>query len=44
MDAVDMVTTILYKDVACDTCQWSPVADVVAGIAVRSIWKLRTER
>ena len=39
-----MLTTMLIREVAWETCQWKPVADAVAGILVRSIMKLRTER
>ena len=38
-----MLTTTLMSDVACETCQWRPVADVEAGICVRSITKFRTD-
>lgn len=39
-----MLTTTLTSDVDCETSQWIPVADAFAGIRVRSITKLRTDR
>lgn len=41
-EAVDIVTTTLTNEVAWATCQWRPVADEDAGMAVRSMLKLRT--
>lgn len=39
-----MLTTMFMSDVAWDTCQWSPVAEDVAGIRVKSITKFLTDR
>ena len=38
-----MLTTTFMSDVACETCQWSPVAEAEAGIFVKSITKFRTD-
>lgn len=43
-DTMDMWTTIFINDVACDTCQCSPVAVAEAGIPRRSMTKFLTER
>jgi hypothetical protein len=39
-----MLTTMLMREVAWETCQWNPVADAEAGILVRSIITFLTER
>ena len=42
--AVLISKTMFMSDVACETCQWMPVADALAGIWRRSMTKLRTLR
>jgi hypothetical protein len=42
-EAVDISTTMLMSDVACETCQWIPVP-VFGGCCRRSMTKLRMER
>jgi hypothetical protein len=44
LEAVDISTTVLMSEVACETCQCKPTAEVDAGICLRSIIKLRMEQ